>query len=86
MIERTLDVPTADGEMRILVYHPEHGPPSSSTRRTRPGSAACTERYDRPGSALHRERVHALLRRRPPQVPRDSAAGRTADGHPTGAR
>ena len=27
MIERTVDVPTADGEMRTFVYHPEHGGP-----------------------------------------------------------
>ena len=27
MIERTVDVPTPDGEMRTFVYHPEHGGP-----------------------------------------------------------
>ena len=27
MIERTVDIATADGEMRTFVYHPEHGGP-----------------------------------------------------------
>jgi carboxymethylenebutenolidase len=27
VIERSVDVPTADGEMRTFVYHPEHGGP-----------------------------------------------------------
>src|SRR5215208_3390421 len=27
VIERTVDVPTADGEMKTFVYHPEHGGP-----------------------------------------------------------
>jgi carboxymethylenebutenolidase len=27
VIERSVDIPTADGEMKTFVYHPEHGGP-----------------------------------------------------------